>query len=237
METQESGTQVVENQILKPLQLDTVQMNTQQIAILNMKTPQAETHHLDMQRAETRQIEANHSHTFPEDLIPISVNTVASFFYQLKNGYGDLLDSNIGSEPLTYLHGGGNIIPGLEQALANKAPGAHFELHISPADGYGFRDESLVKTIPRTELPPDLSKDMMIEEGMVFEAEATDGNPGHLIVVEVNESSIKFDANHPLAGQDLYYEIDVVDVRHATPAEINAGAVMPVINCGPGCRC
>jgi FKBP-type peptidyl-prolyl cis-trans isomerase SlyD len=168
-----------------------------------------------------------------QDLTRVTNNQVVTINYQVKNAGGELLDTNVGLEPVSYLHGAGNIIPGLERALSRLVAGEHVTFNISPEDGYGHRDEGLVTLIARADLPAD----MIFEPGMVCESVMPDGGHEQLVVVEVNENFITFDANHPLAGQHLFYEVDVVAVRNATAAEIKAGAPLPLTDCGPGCRC
>lgn len=151
-------------------------------------------------------------------------NTVVSFHYTLTNDAGETLDSSAGRDPLAYLHGCGNIIPGLEKELAGKAAGAKLKVSVNPAEGYGLRDESLVQVVPRAAFggAPDL------EPGMQFQASTPEGIRV-VTIVKVAGDDITLDGNHPLAGETLHFDVEITEVRAASKEELEHGHVH-----GPG---
>lgn len=145
-------------------------------------------------------------------------NTVVTFDYTLRDDKGNLLDSSLGGESFAYLHGHGQIIPGLESAMHGREKGDQFEVVIQPEDAYGDYDEDLVAAIPKEQFDPSIE----ILPGMQFNAERN-GKYYTLTVVEVQDNHIIVDGNHPLAGVVLYFKIDVKDVREATQEELEHG--------------
>lgn len=144
---------------------------------------------------------------------------VASIEYTLTDSDGNVLDSSDEGEPLSYLHGHGNIVPGLENALEGKSPGDRLSVDVAPEHGYGERDESLVQSIPRSRFP-----DEGLEVGAQFHAEA--GGHSHVVtVVDIDDEDVTVDANHPLAGQSLHFDVTVTGVRDATEEELAHGHV------------
>jgi len=150
----------------------------------------------------------------------IAHEKVVSIHYTLTNKEGTVLDSSSGSDPLAYLHGFGNIIPGLENALEGKEKGEKLAVTVEPEQGYGARDEQLVQAVPRSafkgveELAP----------GMQFQAQGPQG--ARLVVVtQVAQDVVTVDANHPLAGQTLHFDVEVSEVRDATAEELEHGHV------------
>ncbi|MBI3171754.1 MAG: peptidylprolyl isomerase, partial [Hydrocarboniphaga effusa] len=131
-------------------------------------------------------------------------------------GQGDVLDSSSGGEPLAYLHGMGNQIPGLEKALAGKTAGDKLKVIVPPEQGYGLRDEKLVQQVPRrafqgvSELKP----------GMRFNSQS-----GAVTVTRVLGDMVTVDGNHALAGETLNFEVEVTQVREATGEELAHGHV------------
>ena len=139
----------------------------------------------------------------------------------LTDTKGTVLDSSEGpdsGEPLSYMHGSGMIVPGLEEALAGKSAGDHVKVTIGPEDGYGARQESLLQKVSRDEFPEG-----DIEVGMHFRAHGPHG-PRVLTVVATDKDSITVDGNHPLAGATLNFDVKVVGVREATPQDIHGSA-------------
>lgn len=151
----------------------------------------------------------------------IGENTVASIDYTLTDADGQVLDTSKDREPLTYLHGVGILIPGLEAALEGQSAGARLEVNVAPADAYGEREERLVQQIPRAAFD-DADR---VEPGMQFEATGSDGETRMITVTTIDGDEVTVDANHPLAGQALNFSVNVVDVRAATPEEIESGEV------------
>ena len=149
----------------------------------------------------------------------IANQTVVTIDYTLTDEKGEVLDSSKGEEPLIYVHGSGSIIPGLENALAGKSVGDSMQLTIAPIDGYGERDEELVQAVPRERFPGAL-----VEVGMRFHAQGSDGSQV-VTVVAVDDSHVTVDANHPLAGMTLAFDVTVLEVRDATADELEHGHV------------
>jgi FKBP-type peptidyl-prolyl cis-trans isomerase SlyD len=154
----------------------------------------------------------------------IAHEKVVSIHYTLTNSEGNVLDSSSGSQPLAYLHGFGNIIPGLENALEGKGTGDKLSVTVEPDQGYGPRDERLVQAVPRSAFKGVED----IAPGMQFQAQGPQG--ARLVVVtQVGDDEVTVDANHPLAGQTLHFDVEVSEVRDATAEELEHGHVH-----GPG---
>ena len=148
----------------------------------------------------------------------IAKNTVVAIDYTLTDDDGRVLDSSDGREPLSYLHGAGGIIPGLERELDGKSQGDQLEVSVTPDDGYGQRNEALRQDVPREQFAQidDLSL------GMQFRVDS-DGGPMIVTVVEIAEDVVTVDGNHPLAGVNLNFAVTVRDVRDATAEELEHG--------------
>ena len=149
----------------------------------------------------------------------IAENCVVSMQYKLTDDTGEILDSSADGEPLVYLHGAGNIIAGLEKELAGKGVGNSLSVTIQPEDGYGVVNEELIQTVPRSDFPGTDS----IEPGMRFEASGEDGLTQLIVVTDVAENVVTVDANHPLAGEVLHFDISIEEVRTATAEELSHG--------------
>ena len=154
----------------------------------------------------------------------ISKNTVVEMEYTLKDTAGEVLDTSNGKGPLAYLHGFKNIIPGLEKELEGKKSGDELSVKISPEQAYGQRDENLISEVSKNELSaiPDL------EVGMQLQAQSSQG-ARILTVTQIEGETVTLDANHPLAGMELHFEVKVTKVRSATEEELAHGHVH-----GPG---
>jgi FKBP-type peptidyl-prolyl cis-trans isomerase SlyD len=148
----------------------------------------------------------------------VAKNTVVSIDYTLTNDAGDVLDTSQGGQPLVYLHGNGGLIPGMERGLEGRAIGDAFNLKVAPGEGYGEKREELIQPVPRKMF----SGATDIKPGMQFQAKTEQG-PQVVTVVAVDDENITIDANHPLAGQTLNFDVKVVDVRVATPEEVQHG--------------
>ncbi len=148
---------------------------------------------------------------------------VVTLEYTLTDEDGEVLDTSKGSDPLVYLHGSGNIIAGLEGALSGKAEGESLQVTVQPADAYGDRDESLMQALPKSRFEDD-----DLEVGMQFQANGPDG-PILLTIVNIEDDEVTVDANHPLAGRVLSFDVTVLNVRDATLEELTHGHVH-----GPG---
>ena len=154
----------------------------------------------------------------------IADRCAVSFHYTLTDDAGTVLDSSRDSEPLVYLHGAGNIVPGLEQAMAGRKPGDAFKVNVAPEQGYGTRVDALVQQMPRSAFAGMPEP----EVGMQFQAESNMG-PVMVTVVAVDADSVTLDGNHALAGVTLHFDVEVVAVREATAEELDHGHVH-----GPG---
>ncbi len=148
----------------------------------------------------------------------VSENKVVSFHYTLKDDAGEVLDSSEGRDPLTYLHGAGNIIPGLEKALEGKDAGDHVEVSVAPEEAYGNRNDALVQSVPRSAFE---GVDEILP-GMQFQAQTPNGVQ-ILTVVKVEDDTVVVDGNHPLAGKTLHFSVDITDIRDATAEELAHG--------------
>jgi FKBP-type peptidyl-prolyl cis-trans isomerase SlyD len=148
----------------------------------------------------------------------INENQVVTIDYTLKNTEGEVLDTSEGKEPLSFIQGAGMVIPGIEAAVEGKSEGDSFSATIEPERGYGEYDNQLVFDLPKEKLEGLDS----VEVGMYVQAETRDGNQ-ILTVKEVKDDSVTFDANHPLAGETLFFDITITGVREATDQEIEHG--------------
>ncbi|HPB62030.1 MAG TPA: peptidylprolyl isomerase [Rectinema sp.] len=148
----------------------------------------------------------------------IKKDRVVTIDYSLSDDVGRIIDSSEENEPLVYLHGNDNIIPGLERELEGKIPGETLSCSIPPTDAYGERNESLVFKVNKK----DFGDNVEVAAGMQFEAHGEDGTL-IVTVVNVDGEEVTLDANHPLAGETLHFDIKVVDVREATPEELEHG--------------
>lgn len=151
----------------------------------------------------------------------VADNKAVSIHYTLTDDGGEVLDSSIGNEALVYLHGKGNIIAGLEQALHGKSAGDAFNVRIEPIDAYGEFMEERIQTVPRA-LFQGVDE---LEVGMQFHADV-----GIITIINIDGDDITIDGNHPLAGQALTFAVEVVAVRDATADELAHGHVH-----GAGC--
>jgi FKBP-type peptidyl-prolyl cis-trans isomerase SlyD len=149
----------------------------------------------------------------------ISKDRVVSIGYTLKSADNQILDSAPDSEPLVYLHGHENIIPGLEKALEGKAVGDTVDVILPAAEAYGERDEALV-----AEISLDRFEGAEVEEGMQFEAQTNDGYRV-VTVTGISDGKATVDGNHPLAGMELNFNVTIADIREASNEELAHGHV------------
>jgi FKBP-type peptidyl-prolyl cis-trans isomerase SlyD len=154
----------------------------------------------------------------------IAQDSVVTLHYTLKDDTGEVLDSSSSGEPLAYLHGHGNLVPGLERELTGKNTGDKLSVKISPADGYGEFDKALIQRVPRRALKGIKN----INVGMRLHAQTPQG-PQAVTVTQVQGDMVTLDGNHPLAGKNLNFDIEITDVREATAEELEHGHVH-----GPG---
>ena len=154
----------------------------------------------------------------------IADKTVVSIHYTLTNADGETLDSSVGQDPLVYLHGSNNIIAGLEAALLGKSAGDSLQVSVEPGDGYGELRDELVQEVDRSAFQGVDE----IDVGMQFMAQTPWGEQP-VTVVKVEGDNITLDGNHPLAGQVLTFDVEVVEIREASAEELDHGHVH-----GPG---
>jgi FKBP-type peptidyl-prolyl cis-trans isomerase SlyD len=148
--------------------------------------------------------------------MPIANNDVVTIHYTLKDDADKVIDSSSGGEPLAYLHGHGNIVPGLERELAGKSVGDRLTVRVPAAEGYGEYDRALLQKVPRRALKGIAN----LRVGMRLQA-------GHqaVTVTHIAGDMVTLDGNHPLAGQDLNFDVEITDVRAATEEELAHGHV------------
>lgn len=151
----------------------------------------------------------------------IARNKVVRFDYTLTDDSAHVLDSSEGAEPLAYLHGAGNIIPGLEAALEGKRAGESLKVRVPAADAYGERHSELVQSIPR-EMFEDGDA---IQIGMQFHSSDENGDTRVVTVVGTDADNVTVDGNHPLAGVPLNFAVTIVEVREASAEELAHGHV------------
>ena len=148
----------------------------------------------------------------------IEKNRVVTLNYTLRDEQGTILDASSGRAPLSYLHGKGNIIPGLEQALVGKAAGDKLDVTVAPEQGYGARDERLVQIVPRTKFGEVAG----LVPGMQVRVSGPQG-PRIVNVVRVDRDFVTIDGNHPLAGRTLHFSVEIAEVRKASHEEVAHG--------------
>jgi FKBP-type peptidyl-prolyl cis-trans isomerase SlyD len=148
----------------------------------------------------------------------VEKNKVVTIDYTLTNPQGQVLDSSQDGQPLSYLHGTGGLIPGLETALEGRSPGDQLQAVVPPEQAYGTRNDALVQAVPRDRFQGV----PQVTPGMQFQANTPQG-PRLVTVVAADNEKVTVDANHPLAGVTLHFDVKVVDVRDATAEEVAHG--------------
>jgi FKBP-type peptidyl-prolyl cis-trans isomerase SlyD len=144
---------------------------------------------------------------------------VVTLHYRLTLDDGSIADESFGGEPLVYLHGHGNIVPGLEQKLAGKSAGDKDDVTVTPADGYGEYDPTLDQQVPRSAFPADAE----LQVGVAFQAQTQEGKPITLWIRAIQGDEVTVSPNHPMAGQTLNFHVEIVEVREATAQEKEHG--------------
>jgi FKBP-type peptidyl-prolyl cis-trans isomerase SlyD len=157
-------------------------------------------------------------------VMQITSGKVVSMDYTLTDDKKQTLDSSEGKEPLAYLHGQGQIIPGLEKALEGKKVGDSMQVSVTAAEGYGEKDDKKIATIPRKQIQGvgDLKVGMQLQAG-------GEGGGQVVTVIKLSDDEVTIDSNHPLAGVDLNFDVTIREVRDATTEETSHGHVH-----GPG---
>lgn len=154
----------------------------------------------------------------------VEKNKVVGFHYTLSSQEGRQLETSREGEPVSYLHGAGNIIPGLEREMAGRAAGDRFSVTVQPEDGYGPRNADNIQRIPLKRLG-NIPKP---KPGEVLGLQTNQG-PVQVTVVKVGKFNIDVDANHPMAGEVLNFDVEITSIRDASEEELNHGHVH-----GPG---
>lgn len=149
----------------------------------------------------------------------ITAGKVVSLDYRLQLDDGAIVDESLPGDPFVYLHGTGQIVPGLERGLEGLVVGDERSVVVEAADGYGERQDDGMQEVPRSAFP----KGVVPEVGMQFEARSGDDESFPMVVREVRAESVIVDLNHPLAGKTLHFEVKVLGIRDATPAELAHG--------------
>ena len=151
----------------------------------------------------------------------IKKDSVVSLRYILKNKNGEELDRSENATPLAYMHGYGQIVPGLENVLEGLAVGDKKEVTVTPQEGYGEVQPELKMKVGRDKFPADVN----IERGMQFSSKMEDGGEIPFTVLAIEGDDVLLDGNHPLAGETLHFSVEVVEVRSATAEELQHGHV------------
>ena len=149
----------------------------------------------------------------------VEKDVVVGINYRLTLDDGTEVDSTSGRGPMEYLHGHGNLIPGLEKALDGLELGSELEISFPPDEGYGKHEPDKVVQVTKEQLGFEP------EVGAVVAAKLPDGREQHLLIAEIDGDQVTLDGNHPLAGQTLNFEVSVASLREATPDEVEAETV------------
>ena len=155
-----------------------------------------------------------------EGNLQITTNAVVSIHYTLTDKTGEVLDTSAGQEPLAYLHGRGNLIPGLEKELEGKEKGVKLTVTVPPEEAYGIRDENLVRKVSRS----SFKEIQDLQTGMQFQSKAGDDIEIYT-VTKIEGEEVTIDGNHSLADETLTFDVEVTAVREATEEELSHGHV------------
>ena len=163
-------------------------------------------------------------------------NAVVGIEYEVKEaGTTEVVDTNKGGQPLEFIMGKGQIIPGLENALVGMAEGESGDIMVSAADAYGDVNPEAMQTLPKEQF-----EGVDLVEGMSLYGQGEDGQTVQVIVKSFDDKEVNVDFNHPLAGKDLMFSVTVLTARAATEDEVTSGVVGGATeggSCGTGCGC
>ncbi len=148
--------------------------------------------------------------------MPITKDQIVAFEYKLTDPDGNVIDSSEGRPPLEYLHGHKGIVPGLEEALEGKDEGAELTVVVPPEKAYGPRNEQLLNRVPKEAFEGKLD----FQLGLQFPVQDQEGNARLVTIVHIEDDAVVLDANHPLAGIELTFEIKIAKIRDATEEEL-----------------
>lgn len=154
-----------------------------------------------------------------EKNMKITDNCVVTLQYVVKTSDGDVIDDSSEQTPLCFLQGSNFMLAAIESALYDKQKGDELTLALSPAEAYGERADALIQAVPA-----EMFAGMDIDVGMSFRA-TTDEGEQSVIIIDIDDTSVTVDGNHPLAGLDLVFDLKVIDVRVASAAEISSGEI------------
>ncbi|MBL1433010.1 MAG: peptidylprolyl isomerase [Gammaproteobacteria bacterium] len=158
----------------------------------------------------------------------IADKSVVGIQYTLKDDSGKEIDSSSKEEPLVYLHGCGNIIPGLEEALLGKDIDDKVNVTVAPEKGYGEKQEEMMGKVPINAF--EGMGELIV--GMRFDAEGADGHRQMVVIEEIGEEEVTINGNHPLAGETLHFDVTIESIRAATEEELSHGHVHASGGCG-----
>jgi FKBP-type peptidyl-prolyl cis-trans isomerase SlyD len=150
----------------------------------------------------------------------IAQNSVVTIHYTLKDDAGEVIDSSREGDPIAYLHGHGNLVPGLERELEGKSTGDKVNVSVTPEQGYGEYDKQLVQQVPRRALQGIAN----VRVGIRLQAQTPEG-PRAVVITRLVGDMVTIDGNHPLAGKNLNFDVEITDVRDATEEELSHGHV------------
>jgi FKBP-type peptidyl-prolyl cis-trans isomerase SlyD len=153
--------------------------------------------------------------------MPLKSNQVVTMNFILKDDAGNVLDSTEGNEPFSFISGGNQILPKLEEKVGEMLIGSKKDVVLKPEDGYGTYQEDAVRIVKRSEFPEDIE----IGKGMSFLAKSPQGKDMQFLVKEINGDDITVDFNHPLAGKTLHFNLELLNLRDATQEELDHGHV------------
>lgn len=142
---------------------------------------------------------------------------VVTIHYRLTLDDGSIADQSFGGEPLVYLHGSQNIVPGLERQLLGKKVGDKVDAVVPANEGYGDYDPAAEQSVPKAQFPPEVAV------GMSFQTRGRNNQPMTVWVRMIKDDKVTITANHPMAGQKLNFTVEVLDVRRATADEKKHG--------------
>lgn len=148
----------------------------------------------------------------------VEKNKVVTIHYTLKDDNGNVIDTSEGREPLAYLHGNQNIIVGLEEKLEGKEIGNKLSVDVSPEKGYGIVDEALKMVLKKEQF----ENPEALGVGMQFQAQIGE-KLAIFTITNIKDDEVYVDGNHPLAGMNLHFDVEIVDIRDATKEELEHG--------------
>ena len=152
--------------------------------------------------------------------------------YTVKNSKGEVVDSNVGQAPLEFIAGQGQIIPGPEKELEKMEVGEEKKVVVKADEAYGQRNEEWVETLPKEQF-----EGIELQKGMTLYGQSPDGQTIAVIVADFNDTEVTIDYNHPLAGEDLTFDVKILGKREATLEELAGNQVGAGCDCSSGCGC